>query len=142
MSDFWQGKPENSEYSRLLQTESTVDNLEKDLTEIKDTVKRLCSQLSDIALSMNTVVLKLDERDKRSQENSELTKKTFERFGSKIDNLEQKLNETELKMVHTGFLEQKIIALEKLIYWAGSAIATAMGAILFWFIQNTLHPNS
>jgi hypothetical protein len=91
---------------------------------------------------MNTVVLKLDERDKRSQENSELTKKTFERFGSKIDNLEQKLNETELKMVHTGFLEQKIIALEKLIYWAGSAIATAMGAILFWFIQNTLHPNS
>jgi hypothetical protein len=44
-------------------------------------------------------------------------------------------------MVHTGFLEQKIIALEKLIYWAGSAIATAMGAILFWFIQNTLHPN-
>jgi predicted RNase H-like nuclease (RuvC/YqgF family) len=142
MSDFWQGKPENSEYSRLLQTESTVDNLEKDLTEIKDTVKRLCSQLSDIALSMNTVVLKLDERDKRSQENSELTKKTFERFGSKIDSLEQKLNETELKMVHTGFLEQKIIALEKLIYWAGSAIATAMGAILFWFIQNTLHPNS
>jgi predicted RNase H-like nuclease (RuvC/YqgF family) len=141
MSDFWQGKPENSEYSRLLQTESTVDNLEKDLTEIKDTVKRLCSQLSDIALSMNTVVLKLDERDKRSQENSELTKKTFERFGSKIDSLEQKLNETELKMVHTGFLEQKIIALEKLIYWAGSAIATAMGAILFWFIQNTLHPN-
>jgi len=141
MSDFWQGKPENSEYSRLLQTESTVDNLEKDLTEIKDTVKRLCSQLSDIALSMNTVVLKLDERDKRSQENLELTKKTFERFGSKIDNLEQKLNETELKMVHTGFLEQKIIALEKLIYWAGSAIATAMGAILFWFIQNTLHPN-
>jgi predicted RNase H-like nuclease (RuvC/YqgF family) len=142
MSDFWQGKPENSDYSRLLQTESTVDNLEKDLTEIKDTVKRLCSQLSDIALSMNTVVLKLDERDKRSQENSELTKKTFERFGSKIDSLEQKLNETELKMVHTGFLEQKIIALEKLIYWAGSAIATAMGAILFWFIQNTLHPNS
>jgi len=141
MSDFWQGKPENSEYSRLLQTESTVDNLEKDLTEIKDTVKRLCSQLSDIALSMNTVVLKLDERDKRSQENSELTKKTFERFGSKIDSLEQKLNETELKMVHTGFLEQKIIALEKLIYWAGSAIATAMGAILFWFIQNTIHPN-
>jgi predicted RNase H-like nuclease (RuvC/YqgF family) len=141
MSDFWQGKPENSELTRLLQTESTVDNLEKDLTEIKDTVKRLCSQLSDIALSMNTVVLKLDERDKRSQENSELTKKTFERFGSKIDSLEQKLNETELKMVHTGFLEQKIIALEKLIYWAGSAIATAMGAILFWFIQNTLHPN-
>jgi hypothetical protein len=74
MSDFWQGKPENSELTRLLQTESTVDNLEKDLTEIKDTVKRLCSQLSDIALSMNTVVLKLDERDKRSQENSELTK--------------------------------------------------------------------
>jgi predicted RNase H-like nuclease (RuvC/YqgF family) len=141
MSEFWQGKPENTELTRLLQTESTVDNLEKDLTEIKDTVKRLCSQLSDIALSMNTVVLKLDERDRRSQENSELTKKTFERFGTKIDNLEQKLNETELKMVHTGFLEKKIIALEKLIYWAGSAVATAMGAILFWFIQNTIHPN-
>ena len=141
MSEFWKDRPENSDLTRLLQTESTVDNLEKDLTEIKDTVKRLCSQLSDIALSMNTVVLKLEERDKRSQENSELTKKTFERFGSKIDSLEKKLNETELKMVHTGFLEQKIISLEKLIYWAGSAIATAMGAIIFWFIQNTLHPN-
>lgn len=82
MSEFWKDRPENSDLTRLLQTESTVDNLEKDLTEIKDTVKRLCSQLSDIALSMNTVVLKLEERDKRSQENSELTKKTFERFGS------------------------------------------------------------
>lgn len=141
-----------SELGRLFETEHNVKNLKEDVAEIKANVNNMCSQITELAKVMQSVLIKLDERDKASAENANLNKQTFERFGNKIDSLDTCIREVELqiakssnldckvasldaKMNELSTLAQKTTTLEKVVYGAGSALFVAMGTVMFWLIQ-------
>jgi hypothetical protein len=141
-----------SELGRLFETEHNVKNLKEDVSEIKVSVNNLCSQLTELAKSMQSVIIKLDERDKASFESANLNKQTFERFGNKIElldagihgvelqiakssNLECKVTSLDAKVTEFANIAQKTTTLEKVVYGAGSFVIVAMGTVMFWLIQ-------
>lgn len=141
-----------SELGRLFDTENKVNNLKEDVSEIKVNINNLCTQITELTKTMQTVVLKLDERDRHSAENAHLNKTTFERFGNKIDNLDNCIRDVELQIAKSSSLEHKVTSLEnkistyaelpqktsileKVVYGAGSFFVVAAGTIMFWMIQ-------
>lgn len=141
-----------NELNRLFETEINVKNLKEDVAEIKTNVNNMCIQISELTKVMQSVIIKLDERDKTSTENANLNKQTFERFGNKIDSLDTCIREVELQMAKSSNLDCKVAALEikvsdfvtvaqktttleKVVYGAGSFVIVAMGTVMFWLIQ-------
>jgi hypothetical protein len=141
-----------SELGRLFDTENKVNNLREDVSEIKTNVNAVCAQITELAKTVQTVVMKLDERDRHSVENANLNKTTFERFGTKIDSLDSCIRDVELKIAKSSNLEckvgvleskvanyaevsQKTSTLEKVVYGAGSFLVVAAGTVMFWMIQ-------
>lgn len=127
----------NFDQQRFYEVEHTVKDLKDDLCEIKGTVKELCTQIGTVATTMQTVVLKLEERDSRSQENTNRNHETFKRFGDKIDAIEHGLQEMEVTIQRNDLLDHKIETLKQIVYWAGGFLGTSVGAIFVWLVNKT-----
>ena len=123
---------------KLLENEHKISSLKEDVYEIKTQIQSMCTQITEVAKTMQTVVLKLDERDKHSQENAMTNKQTFERFGTKIDNLEKSNQSLEIKLVQQATLENKITKLENVVYWAGSGFVVICFTVMGWMAQKLI----
>lgn len=131
-----------TQLSRLENAEQNIQNVKQDLTEIKETLTSidkevrkdlttLSAQFTEFTVMMQGVSIRAEERDKRTTEIFVENRSTFDRFGSKIDNLEKRLQEHSLLDVeHTN----KINSLEKIVYGGFSAL----GAITVWVLQEIL----
>lgn len=135
MSEFRKPSDEYRELNRLSDIEHKVSNLKEDVTDIKTNINSLCNQISELAMTMNTVVLKLEERDRLSNDTSNKYKDVFIRFGNKIDKLEEMYRCMELQLVKNETTEHKIGTLEKAVYGAGTALLAAIGSIILWLLQ-------
>ena len=135
MSEFRKPSDEYRELNRLSDIEHKVSNLKEDVTDIKTNINSLCNQISELAMTMNTVVLKLEERDRLSNDTSNKYKDVFIRFGNKIDKLEEMYRCMELQLVKNETTEHKIDTLEKAVYGAGTALLAAIGSIILWLLQ-------
>jgi hypothetical protein len=132
-----------SQLHRLETAEDNIKNVKQDLRDIKDTLTsidnevrkdltNLSSQFTEFTVMMQGVAIRAEERDKRTTEIFVENKTTFERFGNKIDKLENRLNAHGLLDVeHTN----KIATLEKIMYGG----FTAMGSVIVWLLQEIIN---
>lgn len=126
------------QYQRVLETENKVNSLKEDMTEIKQCVNSISASMNSMMQTVQTVVLKLEERDRNSTENTLQNRETFARFGTKMDSLDTCIRAVELDLAKGSKLELKVDTLSKVVYGAGSALFIVMASSIAWLFQKVI----
>lgn len=140
--------------NRLKNTEESVSGIKSDIHSIRerfDTLEtsvsgqlvKLNEQIAQLSTSVNGLVLVIGERDKMAQAMYQDNKSTFERFGNKIDVLEERTrtNELYLSRADIGDIEKRVRELEKARSGSEStdkliwAIFAGVGALVIWVLE-------
>lgn len=140
--------------NRLKNTEESVSGIKSDIHSIRerfDTLEtsvsgqlvKLNEQIAQLSTSVNGLVLVIGERDKMAQAMYQDNKSTFERFGNKIDVLEERTrtNELYLSRADIGDIEKRVRELEKARSGSEStdkliwAIFAGAGALVIWVLE-------
>lgn len=135
--------PSCIEIRRLEAAERDINDVKEDLTEIKDTLKsidveirtdlnKLSSQFQEFTGTMREIMVRSEEREKRTSEIFCENRSSFERFGKDIKNLETLASEHAKA---DSRQDSKIESLEKIMYGGLGSI----GAAVIWLITEILH---
>jgi len=109
---------------QLLDIKDTLHNIE---SEVRRDLSGFSSQFGEFSASMQTIMVKLEERDRRSQEIMLENKESFNRLAADIRAHSDRMGTLEVKTA-------KIDTLEKLVYGALMGI----GGMFGWLLQKAL----
>jgi len=131
-----------SELRRLDKAEDAINDVKVSLIDIKDVLytidKDFNSKLTDMAdrftkffVTMETIAVKTEERDRRNSEIFQENKSSFERYGKRIDELEGALGKNSTVNAQQDL---KIGTLEKVLYGG----LTSLSALGIWILDSLL----
>ena len=108
--------------SRAIKAEELGNELSGKLDEIKNTLKtieqevkvdlrEMSSKFNASALNMQSVLVKLEERDRQYRDMANNNAETFNRFGNSIQTLSEKIHEIELSTQKIKYFEVALYSL-------------------------------
>jgi chromosome segregation ATPase len=115
--------------------ETRIDSLEHSLDSIKKVIttvdtnlslemKVLSKGLSDLAISLNIILTKLDERSAKATEVAAQNQTQFDKLNKRIDEIEEIVTDTKV-------IESKLANLEKILYgFIGLCVTTGLTILL------------
>jgi hypothetical protein len=131
-----------TELRRLDKAEESISDVKESLTAIKDTLykidkdlhvdlSKMSEQFTKFIVTIESIAIKTDERDRRNSEIFQENRTSFERYGKRIDDLETDLSSHDKLNVQRDL---KIGILEKVLYGG----LTSLGALGFWIFDKLL----
>ena len=99
-----------------------------DLDNLKDSLNEIKIDIRGFAATITGVVQRMDERDQRMCEISITNKTSFERFGTRIDELEKQIVVLKIENAKNQWIE-------KIIWGVMGGGASALLGIAVWVLQ-------
>jgi len=122
------------ERHRLDHIENAHETLRDDIKEIRDGFTGLTKELHSIggdlrgfAVMAQSMLSKLEDRDKAQAETTADIKDTFKRFGSKMDSLEDRLRQLEVSTPRLDNVERVI-----------KYVVLGLGGLVVFYIQQRI----
>ncbi len=128
-----------TELRRLDKAEESITSVRDSLTDIKDSLHKIdkdlridLSKMSDqftkFIITMESIAVKSEERDRRNSEIFQENKSSFERYGNRIESLEDDLAAHDKLNAQQDL---KINTLEKVLYGG----LTVLGTLGMWILN-------
>jgi len=123
------------EIHRLEALDDRHEEIREDIKEIRAGFESLTKEIH--ALSVNLVsnaeilkgiLMRFEDRDKQMQEIATANRETFNRFGNKIDSLDDRIREAEAST-------QKVVIIERILW----GIVAGIGGLVLVYIQQRMN---
>jgi chromosome segregation ATPase len=132
-----------TELRRLDKAEESIMSVRDSLTDIKDSLhkidkdlridlSKMSEQFTKFIITMESIAVKSEERDRRNHEISQENKSSFERYGNRIESLEDELAAHDKLNAQQDL---KIGTLEKVLYGG----MTSLGGLVIWILDTLLN---
>ena len=119
------------ERHRIYATEAAVEGVSEQLESLKNTFttieRDVREDLNKFVSSIQGVIVRMEERDRRANEIMLDNRATFERLGRLLTDHAERLVEIEVKV-------SRIDTLEKIVY----ALLAGVGGLFIWMLQKLL----
>jgi hypothetical protein len=119
------------ERHRIYATEAAVEGVSEQLESLKNTFttieRDVREDLNKFVSSIQGVIVRMEERDRRANEIMLDNRSTFERLGRLLTDHAERLVEIEVKV-------SRIDTLEKIVY----ALLAGVGGLFIWMLQKLL----
>ena len=122
------------EIRRLESIDRSNEELREDIKEIRDGFSGLTDELHKLSVSLFSnaeiikgILIRFEDRDKQLHEIALTNRETFNRFGNKIDSLEERIRKTEEAI-------PKVSYVERITY----GLLAGIGALVLFYIQQRM----
>ncbi len=122
------------EIRRLESIDRSNEELREDIKEIRDGFSGLTAELHKLSVSLfsnaeiiKSILIRFEDRDKQLHEIAATNRETFNRFGNKIDSLDDRIRKAEEGT-------QKVSSVERITY----GLLAGIGALVLFYIQQRM----
>jgi hypothetical protein len=108
------------------------DSLHKIDKDLRIDLSKMSEQFTKFIITMESIAVKSEERDRRNSEIFQENKSSFERYGNRIESLEDELAAHDKLNAQQDL---KIGTLEKVLYGG----MTSLGGLVIWILDTLLN---
>jgi len=123
------------EIHRLEALDERHEEIREDIKEIRAGFESLTKEIHMLSVNLVSnaeilkgILMRFEDRDKQMQEIATANRETFNRFGNKIDSLDDRIREAEAST-------QKVVIIERILW----GIVAGIGGLVLVYIQQRMN---